>query len=160
MIEGKMEITKRLKPALSSNAFWTKVLDRMDGLVGLHLAVFNEPFLGFIADGTKTIESRFSKNRIAPFERIAKGDIILLKRPGEGITGVCIVDKVWFYRLLPGTIASIRSEFGLGICAEDDKFWDDRKEASYCTLMWVSRYMGFESIPITKRDRRGWVVLR
>ncbi len=31
-------------------------------------------------EGKKTIESRFSKNKIAPYEKIAKDDIVLVRK--------------------------------------------------------------------------------
>ena len=33
----------------------------------VHVAIVNEPFLGYIKNGKKTIESRFTKNKIAPY---------------------------------------------------------------------------------------------
>jgi len=49
--------------AVSTDPFWA---ERLSGLTGptaiefsVHLAVFVEPFLGYILDGSKTVESRF-----------------------------------------------------------------------------------------------------
>src|SRR5258707_7544799 len=47
--------------------------------VGLHIACMVEPFLRYILEGRKTIESRFSKPLIPPYQRVALGDIVLLK---------------------------------------------------------------------------------
>lgn len=33
----------------------------------IHLGIFNEPCLSYMLDRKKTIESRFSKNKIAPY---------------------------------------------------------------------------------------------
>jgi hypothetical protein len=38
-----------------------------------------EPYLGYILEGKKTIESRFSKPLIPPYRRVALGDVVLLK---------------------------------------------------------------------------------
>ena len=35
----------------------------------LHLGIFTEPYLTYMLDGKKTIESRFSKNKIAPYNQ-------------------------------------------------------------------------------------------
>jgi hypothetical protein len=43
---------------------------------GTHLAVMTGHYLERLLDGTKTIESRFTRHRVAPFERVADGDVI------------------------------------------------------------------------------------
>jgi ASC-1-like (ASCH) protein len=50
--------------------------------------VFIEPYLQFILDGQKTVESRFSANRSAPYQQVGKGDVVLLKRTGGPVMGV------------------------------------------------------------------------
>src|SRR5688572_10035738 len=77
-----------LRERLRDNPFWTKRLAALDGgadRVRIHLAVFIEPYLEFVLDGTKTVESRFSINRCVPFERANEGDIVLLKRSGGSV---------------------------------------------------------------------------
>lgn len=152
-------VLKILKKELASNGFWKRTLENADALTRVHLGIFREPYLGFIAAGAKTIESRFSKNRIAPFESAERGDIVLLKGTGKGIAGVCVVDRVWFYRLQPGTIEEIRDVFGHGICPAEPGFWEDRRNCAYCSLIWISHYVPVPEFAVPKRDRRGWVVL-
>jgi hypothetical protein len=57
----------------------------------LHLAVFIEPYLSFIFEGTKTIESRFNMRKQAPFGQVSAGDVLLLKRSGGPVCGVCLI---------------------------------------------------------------------
>ena len=64
----------------------------------IHLAILIEPYLSFILNGKKTIESRFSINRIAPFDKIQTGDIVLLKRAGGPLVGISQVINAWFYQ--------------------------------------------------------------
>ena len=45
-----------------------------------HLGVFTEPYLTYMLDGKKTIESRFSKNKILPYNQISKDDIVIVKK--------------------------------------------------------------------------------
>jgi hypothetical protein len=160
MIESRVSALKKLKEALSNDHKWVGILTSIDALNQVHLAVFVEPYLSYIANGSKTIETRFSKNRIAPFETIEKGDIVLLKRSGGGIAGVCLVEKVWFYNLTPGSLKEIKNRFGKGICPADSAFWDDRRDAAYCSLIWVTAYKPLDDLPFQKSDRRGWVVLK
>jgi hypothetical protein len=126
---------------------------------GLHLAVVLEPYLGFILDGSKQIESRFSRNGCAPFERVAGGDLILLKRSSGPVVGFCRVSEVWDYRLTPGSLGSIRDRFGAAIRPQAG-FWEQRHDAAYATLMQISDVRPLPDLAIPKRDRRGWVVLR
>ena len=120
--------------------------------------VFVEPFLQYILDGKKTIETRFSAVRCAPYERAEQGDIILLKKSGGPIIGLCQIKSVSSYRLEKDAWKQIKT-FAKQICAEDPSFWEDRKRASYATLMHINNVAKISPLEITKRDRRGWVVL-
>src|SRR5271169_6453922 len=91
-----------IRSAVVDNALWCSVL----GAPGtdlppcaIHLAVFIEPFLGYVLDGTKTVESRFSINRCAPFGKVSQGDVLLLKRAGGPVVGITRVLAVWSYHL-------------------------------------------------------------
>lgn len=125
----------------------------------LHLAIFVEPYLRFILEGKKTVESRFSVNLCAPHGRVEKGDIVLLKRSGGSIVGVCQILNVWFYELDPNSWRDIRREFTQSLCAQAPDFWKARQHASYATLMRVGRVTRIGPIDCSKKDRRGWVVI-
>src|SRR4029077_16030744 len=47
-----------------------------------------QPFLSLVLNGPKTVESRFSRNRCAPFGEVEGGDIILLKEVSGPIRGI------------------------------------------------------------------------
>ncbi len=91
---------------------------------GIHLAIFVEPYLQYIIDGKKTVESRFSINRIAPFKRIFQRDLILLKKSGGPIVGFCLVKEVRFYPVNPATWKEIKHNFGSALCIQDPQFWE------------------------------------
>lgn len=126
---------------------------------GVHLAVLVEPYLQFILDRTKTVESRFSRRRCPPFGRVSEGDVILLKRAGGPVIGLCTVSDVWSYHLDPRTLTQIRDRFGAAIQPQNG-FWEDRREAAFATLMRIDGAQTLPDIRVPKRDRRGWVVLR
>ena len=128
--------------------------------VSTHLAIFVEPFLQFVLEGRKHVESRFSAIKCAPFGAIAENDVVLLKRAGGPIVGVCEVSQVWFYELDPQSWRSIKQEFATAMCAQDPEFWDRRENAAYATLLQLKRVRAVPPIRCNKRDRRGWVVLR
>jgi hypothetical protein len=125
----------------------------------IHLAVFTEPYLGYILAGQKTIESRFSITRKAPYEQVSPGDLILLKKTGGPICGFCRVTNVWFYQLTPKSFVEIQRQFSKQICAQDPQFWESRREAQFATLMRIDDVAEIPPIAVSKKDRRGWVVL-
>jgi hypothetical protein len=87
---------------MDGHAFWWNYLKTALATVskiGLHIAVFREPFLSLALNGPKIVESRFSRNRCAPFGEIGDGDIILLKEISGPIRGIALAKSVWFYDL-------------------------------------------------------------
>ncbi len=127
--------------------------------VSIHLAVFIEPYLEYILTGKKTIESRFSSRRFPPYQRIDRGDIILLKQSSGPIVGLCEVEDAWFYELDKNAWKKIKRDFASALCAQDPEFWDSRKSAIYATLIRISHVKTITPRFIQKRDRRGWVML-
>ena len=126
---------------------------------GVHVAIFSEPFLGYVLAGTKTVDSRFSKNRVAPYDHVASGDIILIKQAGGPVTAVCSAERVWFYEIDKDIFKEIRDQFGKLICASEE-FWRSRRERSYGTLILLKDVRPVEPFLIEKKDRRGWVTLK
>jgi hypothetical protein len=84
------------------------------------------PFLGPLLDGIKTIESRFSRARRAPYGVLGPGDIVAVKRPGGPVVGAFHAGQVHSYQVTPGLMDKIRARFGKEIQAWDDQLWDDR----------------------------------
>ena len=154
-----------LKECTYSHSFWGEYLDSLSATgstsFSVHLAVLLEPYLKFILEGSKTIESRFSKNRIAPYRAVESGDVVLLKRSAsKSVSGLCIVRSAWFYQLDNENLQVIKSEFSAGLRAEGSSFWEERQSARFATLMRIAEVYQLPPIEIQKRDRRGWVVLR
>lgn len=111
-------------------------------------------------EGKKTIETRFSKRPCAPYQRILPGDIIVLKRAFGGIVGICMAERVWFYRLDIKSLSLIQETFGPAICPAGESFWDDLKQSAVATLILVGNVAEVRNVQFKKRDRRGWVVLK
>ena len=151
-----------LQHAVQGNAFWEPCLDFMledQEPFGLHLAVLVEPYLRYILEGKKTVESRFSERRIAPYGNVQRHDVILLKRSGGPILGLCQVSNRWYYQLDPKSWNEIRTEFSQMLCAQDPEFWRQRERAEFATLMSLRNVLKIRPINYSKNDRRGWVVL-
>jgi hypothetical protein len=127
---------------------------------GVHMAVFVEPYLGYVLDGSKSVESRFSATRCAPYGRVRAGDVLLLKRSGGPVVGLGLVKAVWSYQLDPESWRVIRESFAAALRAQNPDFWESRRGAEYATLMSLERVRAVGPIQWKKADRRGWVVLR
>jgi hypothetical protein len=152
-----------IRRVVADDALWGGLLGKPRSRLpscGIHLAVFVEPFLGYVLDGSKTVESRFSVNRCAPFGRVSPGDVVLLKRPGGPVVGIVSVRTVWSYELDASSWPVIRERFAKSLRAQDPEFWERRRGASYATLMLMDQVRGLEPVEWAKRDRRGWVVVR
>jgi len=150
-----------LKSDLQEDPYWTSYLaDNFEAgsLTNIHLAIFVEPFLQYLLDGKKTIESRFSINRCPPFNRVSKGDVVLVKKSGGPIMAVCLVKERWYYRLNPNSWSEIK-QYQEALCAQDPDFWESKKDASFATLIMIDQLREVTPIDFDKRDRRGWVVL-
>lgn len=128
-------------------------------LCGVHLAVFSQPYLDLVLAGEKKIESRFSRNRCAPFDEIRSGDIVLLKEVSGPVCGVALANRIWFFDLDNEPIDAIRQQYGGAILA-DDEFWLRKEESSFATLIELTNPTSIEPLAFDKRDRRGWVSLR
>jgi hypothetical protein len=153
---------RRLLDDLLANATgaWSDLLAPFgcEATSALHLAIFNEPYLGFILDGSKTVESRFSIRGVAPYGRVSPGDVILLKGSGKPVVGCCRAEHVWDYELATDSWDEIRTRFGSAIRAQDG-FWESRQLARFATLIRVEDVRATAPLEVPKRDRRGWVVL-
>ncbi|MBE9111941.1 ASCH domain-containing protein [Nodosilinea sp. LEGE 07298] len=159
-----LPLASNLQLAVRDDPFWEDYLSPLIESAplpfSLHLAIFVEPYLQFVLEGKKTIESRFSTRRFAPYDQVEKGDVILLKRSSGPILGICQVAYPWFYQLEPDSWASIQKDFAEALCAQDPEFWKQRESASYATLIRIQHVKSIAPIKYVKRDRRGWVVLQ
>jgi dephospho-CoA kinase len=154
-------LIKALLPTTRDDPEWfTRLAGLADSRNGLHLAILVEPYLQYILEGKKTVESRFGLRRRAPHGQVHAGDVLLLKRAGGPIVGLCEVGDTWFYRLDPASWQTIRRDFTVALCAEDPVFWETRSAASFATLMRIRHVRSIGPLAIAKRDRRGWIVLK
>lgn len=130
-----------------------------DAGVGVHLAVFVEPYLSAVLDGRKTIESRFGVHRCAPYEQVGPGDLILLKRSGGPVVGIALAGETSFHQLDGGALRDIRQRYARQLHAEDDGFWEARAGKRYATLIEIEEAVEIDTMTVEKRDRRGWVTM-
>lgn len=158
----RRELFNDIHQSLVDDPFWSAYffshLNTPQSDFALHVAIFHEPFLTWVLEGRKRVESRFSQNQVAPFGAIAPGDAVLIKRVSGPLVGICHVNAAWSYRLDPATWSFIRSRFSELLCAEDEEFWTDRKDARFATLISIDNVRPLPDISYPKNDRRGWVI--
>jgi hypothetical protein len=163
MADWRENVIKSLGDTVKNDSFWSAYLRSLsngeNSSFSVHLGVFIEPFLQYILDGKKTMETRFSVVRCAPYKRVEEGDILLLKKSGGAIVGLCQIRSAQFYRLEKDSWNEIKT-FARDICAEDPGFWEQRKNASFASLMRIQNVKTIPAITVNKRDRRGWVVVK
>ncbi|MBI2327956.1 hypothetical protein HYU92_06590 [Candidatus Curtissbacteria bacterium] len=125
-----------------------------------HLAIFDSETAKKIFDGKKKIEGRFSKIKIAPFAKVAAGDVVLIKVSGEKIIGQFTVDRVLsFDHPKSEEVELLKRRYKNGL-AMPETFWLDHEKINYLTLMFIGTITKFIIPPeIKKSDLRPWVVL-
>ena len=122
----------------------------------VHIAVMAQPFLDRVLDGSKTVESRLSRVRAAPYNQVAAGDLVLLKH--GVIVGCFTVAWAKFFDLADTGLATITAGYGNAIQA-DANFWRSKADACYATLLGISHVSRLTPVLVSKHDRRGWLTL-
>lgn len=152
-----------IRNAITGDTFWEQYIQKVnydgDCTVALHLAILSNPYFKLVLNGKKTLESRFSKDRRAPYQQVSKGDIILLKQSGKPIAGISLVEDASFIRLTAGSLGNIRDQFAEELYIEADSFWTEKATASFATILRLTHVKSTLPILFKKRDQRAWVVL-
>lgn len=139
------------------NLYWkAKLLNADYGRA--HMAIMIEPYLSWVLSGKKTIESRFSQRRTAPYNKVKKRDIILLKKSGGDIMGVFEAGAVYYYDSLdPYSISALKNQYNERICGSDE-FWQSRQICKYASLIEINALFVLEPIKVKYKNRSSWIV--
>jgi hypothetical protein len=160
-ISERRKILERLLNCVPARSAWYRRLlhqvEAKEISVGVHLAIFVEPYLTAVLEGKKTIESRFAVTRRPPYHCVDVDDYILLKQSGGPVIGLALARATHFYQLSPTVIAELRRRFSRQLFAQDDMFWSQRAEKNYATLIELDAAIEINPLSIDKRDRQGWV---
>ncbi|MDE6442185.1 MAG: DUF4186 family protein [Clostridia bacterium] len=118
-----------------------------------HLAIMKKGYIEKILSGEKKIESRFSINRITPFNNISEDDKVYMQETGKEVTAMFEVEKVLFFdNLTEAKIEKIRIEYGKDICAGED-FWKLKQHSKYATLIYIKNARKITPFKVNKNDR-------
>ncbi len=124
----------------------------------IHLGVFSEPCLRYMLEGKKTIESRISKKKIAPYQKITKDDIVVVKKSGGGVVAYFTIKEIKFINLNEISINEIKNKYNKELCVSEE-FWEQKKDSSYATLIFIDRLVKLEPFKVNKRGMQTWIVL-
>lgn len=122
----------------------------------LHLGIFTEPYLTYMLDEKKTIESRFSKNKIMPYNKISKDDIVIAKKSGGNIVAFFTIKDILFYDLNEVSIDKIKNKYNKYLCVGED-FWSSKKNSNYATLIFIDKIVKLNPFHIDKKRMQTWI---
>jgi ASC-1-like (ASCH) protein len=107
-----------------------------------------------IYSGKKKIESRWYKNKSAPWGKIKNGDVVYFKNSGEPVSVKTKVEKVIsFSGLTPQKVRDILNKYGKEDGIEKDKipdFFKLFKDKKYCLLIFLNNPKQIEPFEINK----------
>ncbi len=124
-----------------------------------HLAILQQPYLDMIIDRTKYIESRFSKNRVAPYGIVQEGDVLVLKKSSGPIMALARVGQVeYFENLARGDLETYVENRADGLQISSD-WLEKKRNSNYISFFHIQAVRRIPDTPLQKTDRRPWVVL-
>lgn len=147
------EIIENLKQQLSQEK-----LNKMTKS-NVHLGIFTEPYLTYMLEGKKTIESRFSKNKILPYNEISKNDIVIVKKSSGNVVAYFTIKEVLFFNLKETPINEIKNNYGKELCVEEN-FWLSKKDSNYATLIIIDNIVKLNPFHINKKGMQTWIKLK
>ena len=128
-----------------------------------HLAILSPDWIELILSGDKTIESRFSKVRCAPFGKVNTGDVVFMKESCGLVKGAFRVGKVQtFENLTEEQVTYIDGNYHFEIFGQGVHHWSHREKwyaSKHATLIHIAEKLEYNTpFAIHKRDPRAWVV--
>lgn len=118
-----------------------------------HIAIMDKK-MGYISEivkGNKSIESRWYKNRIVPWNRISKGDEIYFKDSGNPVSAKALVkDVIQISELNEKKFKNIVIKYGKGIQLQDRTYSDYYQSKNYCILILLNNPEYIEPFEIDK----------
>lgn len=125
-----------------------------------HIAILRQPFFDMVLNGEKTIESRWSMHKVAPYGKVSVGDEILLKETGKDVTATAKVKDVKYFELTPEKVEEIRIKYGKQIGTDKFEDWQSTLQKKYCTLIWLGDVKAISPLKVKRSNGAGWIVLQ
>ena len=134
-----------------------------------HLAIMKKSWglLPKILNGQKTIESRWYKNKYAPWNKIKKGDTVYFKNSGEPVTIKSnVADVLQFSDLTPIKVKEILIKYGRrdGISENETmKYYEMFKDKNYCLLVFLKNHEKIDHFNVDKKgfgSMSAWITIK
>ena len=127
--------------------------------IGAHVAVFDKNLLDKVLNGNKRLDTRFSKEKCAPYDSINNGDTIYLKESDGPIVAKAKAVKIKFYANLDDEkIQLFKYTYNTQLYMDDD-FWNRESDSHYATLFTLKDVEGIPPVALNNQDQSSWVVL-
>lgn len=128
-------------------------------MANYHLAILKKPYLDMILSGRKTVETRLTRTRCAPFGQITAGDKVFLKVSSGPVCATAIVTAVEeFENLSQNKVKQLKRKYN-HLIRGDEVYWQSKADSKFAVLVWLSDVQTIEPTKIDKKDWRAWVVL-
>ncbi|OHB24182.1 MAG: hypothetical protein A2542_01445 [Parcubacteria group bacterium RIFOXYD2_FULL_52_8] len=134
-----------------------------------HVAIMKKSWglVSKILSGEKTIESRWYKNKSAPWGKIQTGDTVWFKNSGEPVTVRAIVSKVLtFEGLTQGKVRTLLEEYGGqdGLTKPDiPHYFELFQDKKYCLLIFLEKTEKVAPFAVAKKGfgaMAAWLTLQ
>lgn len=125
-----------------------------------HIVILRQPYFNMVVSGEKTIESRFSMHKVAPYGKVSIGDEILLKETGKDVTATAKVKDVKYFELTPEIVEEIRIQYGKQIGTDRFEDWESSLQKRYCSLIWLTNVKQIEPIKVERSNGAGWLIVK
>lgn len=106
-----------------------------------HIAIMKKSWglIPKIISGEKTVESRWYKNRISPWDKVQAGDVVYFKNSGEPVTAIANVSSVLqFSNLDKEQFENIIDKYAESICLKVREYDEYYQSKNYCILIFLS----------------------
>ena len=124
-----------------------------------HLAILRQTFLNMILSGEKTIESRWSMHKIAPYNKLSIGDEILLKETSKDVIATAKVKDFKYFELTPKIADEIKQKYDKEIGVYKFENWENYRNKKYCTLIWLENVEKVKPFKVKRSNGAGWIVI-
>lgn len=103
--------------------------------MAVHIAILKPPYIRQILAGFKTVESRLTRTRQAPFGEINTGERIYFKASGGAFAAMAIArDIESFENPTPDEFTALEENFR-PLVGGDDAYWQSKRTAAYLTFI-------------------------
>ena len=104
----------------------------------------------------KTIESRWSVHKIAPYNKVNIGDTLYLKETGKNVYYKAKCSDVKFFELNKETVDMIKEKYNEYIKIKD---FSECYNKNYCTLVWISNIEKINEMKVKRSNGAGCIIM-